>query len=56
MTDITPLLQAVQSFGNWVLFFWLFVRQLDRTTQVEKDHKADLKEFAKGKAKDEQDY
>jgi len=47
MTDITPILQAVQSFGNWVLFFWLFVRQTERTQKVSDEHKADLRAMAR---------
>lgn len=46
VTDVTPVLQAVQSFGNWVLFFWLFVKQMDRTQKVSEEHKADLRAFA----------
>jgi len=46
MTDITPVLQAIQSFGNWVLFFWLFVRQMERTQKVSDEHKADLRALA----------
>lgn len=46
VTDVTPVLQAVQSFGNWVLFFWLFVKQMDRTQKVSEEHKEDLRAFA----------
>lgn len=46
VTDITPVLQAIQSFGNWVLFFWLFVRQMERTQKVSDAHKDDLRSLA----------
>ena len=50
VTDIAPLLQAIQSFGNWVLFFWLFMRERDRTQRVSDEHKADLRRLVNGKA------
>ena len=43
VTDIAPLLQAIQSFGNWVLFFWLYMKERDRSQKISDDHKADLR-------------
>lgn len=43
VTDIAPLLQAIQSFGNWVLFFWLYMKERDRSAKISDEHKADLR-------------
>lgn len=43
VTDIAPLLQAIQSFGNWVLFFWLYMKERDRSQRISDEHKADLR-------------
>lgn len=46
MNDIQAVIQAAQSVGNWVLFFWLYMKERERTQHVSDEHKADLRRIA----------
>ena len=49
MNDIQAVIQAAQSVGNWVIFFWLYTRESDRTQKVSDEHKSDLRRIASAK-------
>lgn len=47
MNDVTAIFQAVQSFGNWVLFFWLFVQSQKSVAEARAEHMRDLRRIAR---------
>ena len=46
LSTLTPLFQMVQSLGNWILFFWLFLQSQKDLKEARQAHMDDLRQIA----------